>query len=256
MLGEKPFTRGTSSRKPRTRPSQRDQQSLPPPATERGRQSRQRILDAAETIFGSKGYFQASIADIVREAGVAQGTFYVYFRSKQHVFVELLQSLAAAVQAAVVPAIASASDRIEEEELGLAAFFLVVHQRPHFYRIIRQAEFVDPDAFRNYYATFVPGYVKRTRQAMAKGTVRRMDPETLVYCMMGIADFVGMRWPYWMRKPIPQDVFRAMMTFIRFGIDARDDASERCDGKRSVGERKPGRKQRGPSGLNQGREVR
>lgn len=205
-----------------------------PPATERGRQSRQRILDAAESIFGREGYFQASIADIVREAGVAQGTFYVYFRSKQHVFVELLHSLAAAVHEAVAAAIANARDRIEEEELGFAAFFSVVNQRPHFYRIIRQAEFVDPVAFRNYYATFVPGYVKRTREAMAKGSVRRMDPETLVYCMMGIADFVGMRWPYWMRKPIPADVFQAMMEFIRFGIDNRTEALEEPRRKRSA----------------------
>lgn len=216
---------------PRARGAGRD---VLTPTTERGRQSRQRILNAAEVVFGNKGYFPASITDIVREAGVAQGTFYLYFRSKQHVFVDLLESLALTVLDATRAAAADARDRIEEEELGFAAFFSIVNEHPHLYRIVRQAEFVDPQAFRSYYATFVPGYVKRLREAMDRGVVRRMDPETLVHCLMGIADFVGMRWPYWTGKPIPPDVFDAMMQFIRFGIDTRDAVARTGEAEASV----------------------
>lgn len=178
-------------------------------------------------VFGNKGYFPASIADIVREAGVAQGTFYLYFRSKQHVFTDLIESLARTVREAMRAAVANARDRIEEEQRGFAAFFSIVNEHPYLYRIVRQAEFVDPGAFRGYYATFVPAYVKRLGAAMSRGSVRRMNPETLVYCLMGIADFVGMRWPYWTGKPIPSDVFDAMMQFIRLGIDPRDGAPRR-----------------------------
>lgn len=206
------------------------------PTTERGRRSRERILKAAETVFGKKGYFPASVADIVREAGVAPGTFYLYFKSKQHVFADLLDALAQSVREFARAASADARDRIEEEELGLAAFFSIVNKHPHLYRIVRQAEFVDPQAFRNYYATFVPGYVKRLSEAMERGTVRRLDPETLAHCFMGIADFVGMRWPYWTGEPIPPYVFDSMMQFIRFGIDTREtpDRSARKRIRRSA----------------------
>lgn len=196
------------------------------PTTERGKRTRQRILNAAEATFGESGYFPTSIADIVREAGVAPGTFYLYFRSKEHVFAELLDSLAQTVRKITRSASAHARDRIEEEELGLAAFFSIVHKHPHLYRIVRQAEFVDPKAFRAYYATFVPGYVQRLGEAMERGTVRRLDPEALAHCLMGIADFVGMRWPYWTGKPIPKSVFDSVMQFIRFGVDARVFAQE------------------------------
>jgi AcrR family transcriptional regulator len=189
------------------------------PSTERGRQSRQRILEAAEKVFGDKGYFPASIADITREAGVAQGTFYVYFKSKRAVFIEVVQALAHLIRKATRTALEGSCDRLEEEERGFAAFFSLIGNHPHLYRIVRQAEFVDAEAFRAYYGSIVTGYARRLRAAMDRSEVRRMDPDTLVYCLLGVGDLVGMRWPYWTGKPIPPAVFEATMQFIRHGID-------------------------------------
>jgi AcrR family transcriptional regulator len=52
-------------------------------------QRRKQILDASRTVFEEKGYESATISDIVRRAGIAQGTFYLYFESKKSVAVEL-----------------------------------------------------------------------------------------------------------------------------------------------------------------------
>jgi len=54
-------------------------------------QRRKQILDAARSVFGDKGYESATISDIVKRAGVAQGTFYLYFDSKKAVVVDLAQ---------------------------------------------------------------------------------------------------------------------------------------------------------------------
>ena len=62
-----------------------DSQSLRRGTEER----RQQLLDAARVCFAREGYAGASVSAIVREAGVAQGTFYVYFESKQAVLTEL-----------------------------------------------------------------------------------------------------------------------------------------------------------------------
>jgi AcrR family transcriptional regulator len=190
------------------------------PATERGRQSRQRILDAAERVFGEKGYFPASITEITREAGVAQGTFYVHFTSKRDVFSELLEALGKHVRDTTRVAAAGGRNRLEAEELGLAAYFEFVNAHPNWYRIVRQAEFVDAAAFRDYYLRLLAGYRRGLAAAMARGEVYRDDPETLAFCLMGVADLVGMRWPYWTHQPIPRHVFDTMMRFIRRGIDA------------------------------------
>jgi AcrR family transcriptional regulator len=51
---------------------------------EEGRRARRRqLLDAAKRLFLAKGFAQTSVSAIVREAGVAQGTFYLYFKGKQ-----------------------------------------------------------------------------------------------------------------------------------------------------------------------------
>jgi AcrR family transcriptional regulator len=189
------------------------------PVTERGRQSRQRILDAAEKVFGVKGYFNASISDITREAGVGLGSFYVYFVSKHAVFVEVLEGLARLIRRTTREALEKGRSRIEEEELGFAAFFRLIDSHPYLYRIVRQAELVDPAAFRAYYAGIVERYGQRLRKGMEEGEIRTLDPETLVYCLLGIGDLIGMRWPYWTGKPIPPEVFDAMMQFVRHGID-------------------------------------
>jgi TetR/AcrR family fatty acid metabolism transcriptional regulator len=49
-------------------------------------EKRQRILEAAVRIFGRRGYHDAKIAEIASEARVAEGTVYLYFRNKEHLF--------------------------------------------------------------------------------------------------------------------------------------------------------------------------
>lgn len=53
---------------------------------------RDRLLTAAVEVFAAKGYTATRVSDIVGQAGVAQGTFYLYFRSKQAIFEELLDT--------------------------------------------------------------------------------------------------------------------------------------------------------------------
>ena len=63
------------------------------PVTAKGRATRRALLDAAEAVFGEYSYDRASISEITRRAGVAQGTFYLYFPDKKAAFVELVHVL-------------------------------------------------------------------------------------------------------------------------------------------------------------------
>jgi len=56
-------------------------------------QTRGRLLEAAKRVFSEKGYHGAQISHIIDEAGVARGTFYLHFRSKEEIFRELLQEV-------------------------------------------------------------------------------------------------------------------------------------------------------------------
>jgi len=56
---------------------------------------RDRILEAAVKVFARKGYFAARVADIASQAGVADGTIYLYFRSKEDILVSLFDEIMA-----------------------------------------------------------------------------------------------------------------------------------------------------------------
>lgn len=54
---------------------------------------REQMLRAATKVFAAKGYHRASVSDIIEAAGVARGTFYLYFEGKREIFAELVDVL-------------------------------------------------------------------------------------------------------------------------------------------------------------------
>ncbi len=55
--------------------------------------TKEKLFLAAKEIFSEKGFYETKISDIVEKAGVAQGTFYLYFKSKEDIFIELVRKL-------------------------------------------------------------------------------------------------------------------------------------------------------------------
>jgi len=189
------------------------------PTGARGHRTRQRLLAAAEAAFGRRGYFETSIADITRQARVAQGTFYIYFAGKRAIFTELVRQRSRELRRAIQEAVQGLTDRREIERQGFLAFFRFIGRHRSMYRIVRQAEFVDPALFRWYYRHFAEGYISGLRDAQRRGQIRGVDPEVLAFCLMGIGDFVGMRWVLWEESGPRPEVVDGMMQFILHGID-------------------------------------
>jgi AcrR family transcriptional regulator len=165
--------------------------------TRRGQETRQRLLDAAEKVFGEVGYHDASIVKITEAAGAGQGTFYLYFASKKEVFDELVKDLNVRVRRAMSAGAERGTTRHEQERLGFQAFFEFTAEHPALYRIIRQAEFVSPEMLHYHYDKLSEGYVEGLRAAMQSGEIDRGDPEIVAWALMGIGELVGMRWVIW-----------------------------------------------------------
>ena len=185
------------------------------PSTEKGRATRQALLDAAEEVFGEQSYDRASIAEITRRAGVAQGTFYVYFPDKKAAFVELVHVLNHNLRRAISEAVAELDSRFEIERVGFRTFFeYVVHHRP-LYRIVRESEFVDPEAHRWHYMTIAESYIRGLEKAQGEGQIAtHVSAETMAWVLMGIAELIGARYVQWEGRPPPDEVLDEVMTFI------------------------------------------
>ncbi len=197
------------------------------PVTARGEATRQRILESAEQVFGEMGYYEASVSEITRRAGVAQGTFYLYFHSKREIFVELIDDLGTRLRSATSAAIADTTDRLIIERQGFAAFFAFLSHHPRIYKIVQEADRVAPEAARAYYQRISEGYQRGLRRAREFGTIREVDPEATAYALMGVAHFVALRWLVWPQElgaeehSIPPAVFDAVMEFISHGLVGR-----------------------------------
>jgi len=87
------------------------------PRTERGRKTLRKLLDAAATEFADKGFHEASISGITRSAGVALGTFYTYFDSKDALFRALVNDLSARVGEEAGKALAGGHDALGADRI-------------------------------------------------------------------------------------------------------------------------------------------
>jgi AcrR family transcriptional regulator len=214
------------------------------PVTARGEATRRKILDAAEEVFGEMGYYEASISEITRRAGVAQGTYYIYFHSKREIFAELVEDIGKRLRADMRAAIAGASDRLEVERRGFEAFFSFVARHRRIYSIVQEAERVAPEAFNAYYRGISQGYIRGLKEAMSEGTVRKLDPEAIAYTLMGIGHFVALRWLIWPQEgeaehgykgELPANVFDSVMEFITYGLTANAPASKESKQNETTG---------------------
>jgi AcrR family transcriptional regulator len=181
----------------------------------RGVETRERLLEAAEQVFAELGYVDASIVKITEAAAVGQGTFYLYFASKQEIFDELVRDLNRRVRHAMKEASSKGTTRLESELLGFGAYFHFTTEHPALYRIIRQAEFVSPEILRYHYDKLSEGYVEGLRAAMEQGEIGDIDPEVTAYALMAVGELLGMRWILWGDGEVPEHVSAELARIVR-----------------------------------------
>lgn len=188
------------------------------PKTARGARTRAQILKAAEHTIGTLGYHRAGITDITRAAGVAQGTFYSYFSSKEEVLRELVRDMGHKVRAHLAAATCHSRNRLEAEEQGLRAFLHYLAANPSLYRVLQEAQFVDESIYREYYEAFGRGYARMLANATRKGEVRPGNDEIRVWALMGLSNFLGLRFAIWEQDHDFDEVVSTVVDFLRHGL--------------------------------------
>jgi AcrR family transcriptional regulator len=194
---------------------------IPLPSTPRGLRTRQKLIDSAEAVFGELGFHNAGIVEITQRADVALGTFYLYFPDKKAIFEDLVRALNARLRRDIAERVRAIDDRLDQEVIGFETFFEYVRKHRNLYRVILQAETVDEELYRWHYRTLAAGYVRGLRAAQAKGQVRvDLDPETLAYSLMGMAESLGSRFVLWEGKRPPVSTRRTIRAFLEYGLRA------------------------------------
>jgi AcrR family transcriptional regulator len=192
------------------------------PRTARGERTLRKILDAARDEFGERGFSESSIVGITQRAGVALGTFYTYFDSKEAVFQALVRDMSAQVRDHVAPALKGAADALDSERRALESFLQFARKHRDVYRIIDEAEFVEPSAYREHYETTATRIAARLRAGREKGEISRdysdEQLEILAWAVMGANVFLGLRYAIWSSLD-PKRVADATGRLLRSGLE-------------------------------------
>jgi len=94
------------------------------------------LLQAAERVISRKGYHQTRIADIANEADVGLGTFYLHFRTKNEIFIELIEHGAAELRRTLAEAKAGVKTPVEKLKITIDTILDAAAQAPELFRIV------------------------------------------------------------------------------------------------------------------------
>ena len=152
---------------------------------------RQQILTAARDEFAKRGYHQTTIDDIVAQAGVARGTFYLYFEDKRAVFSDLIDRFAAQLAMTIVRITtddpdANVAAQVRENIRRIIGTCL--GDRAMTKILFNDAVGVDPAFDRklmNFYDSMVGLLTESLRDGQALGVVSDGEPRVLAYLSLG-----------------------------------------------------------------------
>ena len=191
---------------------------------ERADDARAEIFDAAAKVIDEHGYAGASISRITEMAGIAQGTFYLYFQSRQDLFDELLPYAGIKMLDFIRERVRGSADLYEMEERGFRAFFEYMNANKGFIRILNEAETNAPKAHRTHFKILTDRYVRALDRWRRQGMIQNFDREELVticYIMMSARSYLYMRYVKMdgKRKRVPEKVVQTYMKLVRSGLN-------------------------------------
>lgn len=188
-------------------------------------EKRNSLLLSAAKVVGEHGYAGASVTKITEGSDVAQGTFYLYFNSRQELFDQLLPFIANRALAHIREVSAGSMDFYEREERAFRGFFEYLLDHPYYYRVLGEAETMAPRAFEDWFTYITERYVKQLEKAAGAGEIKGLTRRELRF--MGVVLLACRRYVYQQfvkspegARPLPKWVVTAYMKMLRRSFGA------------------------------------
>ena len=223
--------RGISGPRPWARPKDpsasafpdRTESSVPPETgVTQGQMTRRAIFQAAEEIFGRYGFNRANVSEITRRAGVAQGTFYVHFKSKRDLMEGVVRYLSHELRRTLKMATEKTEDRRAAEQEGMLAFFRFLRPHAQIYRVVAESETLGRKVGMWYYKKLAAGYITGLGQGVEKGQIRDLPVVFTVRSLMGFNHMIGLKWMVWNSSPqaeLPKQLLGEAVRIVLDGLD-------------------------------------
>lgn len=183
---------------------------------EKSEDIRAALVKASAYVVGKVGYERASIGRITSQAGVAQGTFYNYFTSRQDLFDQLLPALGAQLLEYMNANMPHDVIGLRREEQRLRLYLKYLQEHPWFHRIVNESEVMAPKAHKEYFESLTAGYVQALRRHVERKEIAGYDDsqlETIAYMLLAARIYLPQR--FMLKSGLPERVVQTYVQFLK-----------------------------------------
>ncbi|GIW40623.1 MAG: TetR family transcriptional regulator [Candidatus Binatia bacterium] len=183
----------------------------------RRERTRSQLLDAAKKVLSQKGYHRTRVLDIARAARVAVGTVYLYYPTKEKLFLELVDDVVQKLRERIEDVQARVRDPVELVKARHRTFFRFAKEHRELFRIVFGT---DPfhDVVRRAQQLFIADVAHNLEEGMRLGVFRAKNPELLAHAMVGLA-VQSVHW--WVEQEVPppmEEVSEEILDFLLLGL--------------------------------------
>jgi TetR/AcrR family transcriptional regulator, fatty acid metabolism regulator protein len=208
---------------------------MPMPLSQaRTRIRHERILDAALTVFSSRGYRDAAVDDIATEADTSKGGIYFHFPGKQAIFLALLDRSANLLLNRIVESVDAEPDPIAKVDVAL---HVLLHSFAS-HRVLARVFLVEAlgagpefnakmNEIHGRFAILIKGYLD---EAVRRGLIPPLDTDVASLAWFGALNQVVIRWILEARERPLEDAYLTLRTLLLRSIGAPADLTAHSEG--------------------------
>jgi TetR/AcrR family fatty acid metabolism transcriptional regulator len=183
----------------------------------------QHIIEAAIRVFARNGYYNSRVSDIAREAGIASGTIYLYFRTKEEILVTLFRDKMAAFVAQLRQEIAGEPDPVAKIRRLVAMHFTVLEQNPALAEVVQVELRQGHKFFRGASAHEVSAYFELIGSVLEEGVAAgrfhaELPVKVATKVLFGAMDQMATSWVLGKRGYRLADAAEAVATIFLKGV--------------------------------------
>jgi len=175
------------------------------------------LVDAARQVLGRKGYHGTKVVDIARAAKVGVGTFYLYYPTKEAVFLELVEDAVAFLKTELDRVTREIGDPEQRSRERTRAFFEFAHNNRELFRIVFGHDASFHDIVRRSQEMFARDILENLVAGMESGVFRRGDARVWAQAQIGMSLQV-VSWWIQQEDVAIEDVTQALHELALFGI--------------------------------------
>ena len=169
------------------------------PFKEKDQSKHDQILQAAIKVFAKKGFFNSKVSEIAREANVADGTIYLYFKNKDDILISLFEEMVNTINQQMEAELAKTQDPLEKLRIFISQHLLRIKENKHLAEVM-QIELRQSSKFMRRYVPvkflqYLDMIGKIIEEGQQKGIIREdVIPAIAKRAIFGALDEMSLYW--------------------------------------------------------------